>query len=122
MIGYITIGTNDLERAIAFYDELLSGIGAAKAFQTGDLTAWRFGEGGTLFTVNKPFDKNMATVGNGVMVALSAESPEAIDKLHAKALELGASNEGDPGPRGKSFYAAYFRDLDGNKLNFFCYI
>lgn len=121
MIGYLTIGTNNLERATAFYDGLLSGIGAARAFQTDELTAWGFGEGGTLFTVTKPFDKNEATVGNGVMVALSAENPEAVDMLHAKALELGATNEGDPGPRGKSFYAAYFRDLDGNKLNFFCY-
>ncbi|WP_020411221.1 VOC family protein [Microbulbifer variabilis] len=121
MIGYLTIGTNNLERATAFYDDLLSGIGAARAFQTDELTVWGFGEGSTLFTVTKPYDKNEATVGNGVMVALSAENPEAIDILHAKALELGATNEGDPGPRGKNFYAAYFRDPDGNKLNFFCY-
>ena len=121
MIGYLTIGTNNLERATVFYDDLLSSIGAARAFQTDDLTAWKFGEESTLFTITKPFDKNEATVGNGVMVALSAESPTAIDLLHAKALELGATNEGDPGLRGKNFYAAYFRDLDGNKLNFFCY-
>lgn len=121
MIGYLTIGTNNLERATAFYDVLLNDMGAARAFQTDELTAWGFGKGSTLFTVTKPFDKNEATVGNGVMIALSAEDPEAIDILHAKALELGATNEGDPGPRGKNFYAAYFRDLDGNKLNFFCY-
>lgn len=121
MIGYITIGTNDLQRATVFYDDLLSGIGATRAFQTDELTAWGDGEGSTLLTVTKPFDKNEASVGNGVMVALSANSPGAIDELHAKALELGATNEGDPGPRGKSFYCAYFRDLDGNKLNFFCY-
>ena len=121
MIGYLTIGTNDLERATAFYDGLLSGIGATRAYKTDELAAWGFGEGSTLFTVTKPYDKNEATVGNGVMVALSVESPETIDILHAKALELGATNEGDPGPRGKSFYGGYFRDLDGNKLNFFCY-
>lgn len=121
MIGYLTIGTNNLERATAFYDDLLSGIGASRAFQTDELTAWGFGEGSTLLTVTKPFDKGDATVGNGAMIALSAENPETINMLHAKALELGATNEGDPGPRGKSFYAAYFRDLDGNKFNFFCH-
>ncbi len=121
MIGYLTIGTNNLKRATAFYDDLLSGIGASRAFQTDELTAWGFGEGSTLLTVTKPFDKGDATVGNGVMIALSAENPETIDMLHTKALELGATNEGDPGPRGKSFYAAYFRDLDGNKFNFFCH-
>lgn len=121
MIGYLTIGTNDLERATKFYELLLDGMGAKKAFQTDSLSAWSFGEGTTLLTVTKPFDGNSASVGNGVMVALSAESPESVDKLHAKALDLGATNEGEPGFRGKGFYGAYFRDLDGNKLNFFCY-
>ncbi|MEJ2416338.1 MAG: VOC family protein [Exilibacterium sp.] len=121
MIGYLTIGTNNLETAIAFYDSLLGAMGASKAFQTENLAAWGFGEGSTLLMVTKPFDGNSATVGNGVMVALSVASPEAVDTLHAKALELGAANEGDPGFRGKGFYGAYFRDIDGNKLNFFCY-
>lgn len=121
MIGYLTIGTNDLERATKFYESLLDGMGAKKTFQTDSLSAWSFGEGTTLLTITKPFDGNSASVGNGVMVALSAESPESVDKLHARALELGATNEGEPGFRGKGFYGAYFRDLDGNKLNFFCY-
>ena len=121
MIGYLTIGTNDLERATDFYDSLLKDLGGTKAFQTEELTAWSFGEGTSLLTITKPFDKNIATAGNGVMVALKAENPSVIDALHSKALTLGGTNEGDPGPRGKSFYAAYFRDLDGNKLNFFCY-
>jgi len=121
MIGYLTIGTNDLEKATAFYEALLSAMGAKKAFQTDSLSAWGFGEGTTLLTVTRPFDGNSASVGNGVMVALSVESPEAVDKLHARALALGATNEGEPGFRGKGFYGAYFRDLDGNKLNFFCY-
>jgi predicted lactoylglutathione lyase len=68
----------------------------------------------------KPFDKQRATVGNGVMVALMVDSTAKVDALHRKALQLGGSNEGAPGPRGEGFYAGYFRDLDGNKLNFFC--
>ncbi len=76
---------------------------------------------GSIRRYNGAYDGNSASVGNGVMVALSAESPEPVDKLHARELELGATNEGEPGFRGKGFYGAYFRDLDGNKLNFFCY-
>ncbi|WOH36402.1 VOC family protein [Thalassotalea fonticola] len=122
MIGYITIGTNDLVRAASFYDIIFKEMGASKAFDAERLTAWSFGEGKPLFTVTKPFDESNATVGNGVMVALSASSKEAVDKLHAKALELGATTEGGPYLKGSNFYVGYFRDLDGNKLNFHCYI
>jgi predicted lactoylglutathione lyase len=73
-------------------------------------------------SVTTPFDGNAATVGNGVMVALVVDSHEKVDALHAKALELGGADEGAPGPRGDGFYAAYFRDLDGNKLNAFCMV
>jgi len=121
MISYLMIGTNDLEKSEIFYDGLLKDMGASKAYQTEDLVAWSFGEGTSLFTITKPFDKQPATAGNGVMVALKAENSAVVDALHAKALKLGGTNEGDPGLRGKGFYAAYFRDLDGNKLNFFCY-
>ncbi len=122
MIGYITIGTNDLERATAFYDSIFTDMGGSKAFDTDRLTAWGFGEGKPLFSVTEPFDEKEATVGNGVMIALSAESKEAVDKLHAKALKLGATSEGGPYLKGRNFYVAYFRDPDGNKLNFFCYV
>ena len=121
MIGYLMLGTNDLEKSLRFYDSLLSELGAKPAFNTENLVAWSFGEGKTMLTITKPFDQNPATVGNGVMVALSVKSSEIVDRLHAKALELGGENEGSPGPRGDNFYAGYFRDLDGNKLNFFCY-
>jgi len=121
MIGYLMIGTNDLEKSANFYDELFKTLGASKAYETDDLAAWSFGEGTSLFTVTKPFDKDAATVGNGSMVAFRAEDSAAVDALHANALKLGGTNEGDPGPRGRGFYAGYFRDLDGNKLNFFCY-
>lgn len=121
MINYIMLGTNDIEKATDYYDCLLKEIGATRAFKTDSVAAWSFGDGTTMLSITKPFDGNPATVGNGVMVALSVEKSSLVDKLHAKALELGGQNEGDPGLRGKSFYAGYFRDLDGNKLNFFCY-
>ena len=119
MIGYVTVGTNDIARAGRFYDALLGPRGAKRLMDTDTFILW-----GTSFTepciaVAKPFDGNPATVGNGVMVALQAESQEAVKALHAKALELGAQDEGAPGPRGDGFYAGYFRDLDGNKLNAF---
>jgi predicted lactoylglutathione lyase len=121
MIGYVTLGTNDLERAARFYDELLALIGAGRFMETDQFVAWGVGPDKPGLSVTKPYDGNAATVGNGVMVALIVESPEQVASLHAKALELGGSDEGGPGPRGDSgFYAAYFRDLDGNKLNAFC--
>lgn len=121
MIGYLMVGTSQLEKSVAFYDELLSGMNAAEAFRTDRFVAWTFGEGTTMFAVTKPFDDKPATGGNGTMVALSAKDRAAVDALHAKALSLGAVNEGDPGLRGDTFYGAYFRDFDGNKLAFFCF-
>ena len=71
--------------------------------------------------VIRPFDGKPASVGNGVMVALVVDSPEKVQAVHARALELGGKDEGAVGPRGDSgFYAGYFRDLDGNKLDVFC--
>ena len=121
MIGYVTLGTNDLERAVGFYDELLSLIGAGRFMEEDTFVAWAVSPGQPGLSVTKPYDGNEATVGNGVMVALMVETTDHVDALHAKALELGGTDEGAPGPRGDSgFYAAYFRDLDGNKLNAFC--
>jgi len=119
MIGYVTVGTNDIARAAAFYDALLGELGAKRAMQMETFIAWATGAGMPMFFVIKPFDKNPATVGNGVMVALAASSKAQVDALYRKALELGATDEGKPGPRGDGFYAGYFRDLDGNKLNAF---
>jgi catechol 2,3-dioxygenase-like lactoylglutathione lyase family enzyme len=120
MIGYVTLGTNDLARAGAFYDALLGEIGAKRLmdFPTGIL--WGTGPGSPALFVTKPFDGNPATVGNGVMVGLAVATPEQVQRLHAKALELGGRDEGAPGPRASGFYVGYFRDLDGNKLNWFC--
>lgn len=121
MISYVMLGTNRLQAAANFYDSLLQCMGAELAFNTQTLVAWRFGEGSTMLAITTPFDGNPATTGNGTMVALSVETSEMVDTLHANALTLGGENEGDPGSRGDGFYAGYFRDLDGNKLNFFCY-
>ena len=121
MIGYLMIGTNDLKKSARFYEELFKDMGVIRAYETEELVSWNFGEGTTLFTITKPYNNNPATVGNGIMVALKVEKTTEVDRLHDKALKQGGVSEGDPGPRGKGFYAAYFRDLDGNKLNFFCY-
>jgi predicted lactoylglutathione lyase len=120
VIGYVTLGTNDKARAAAFYDALLAELGAKRVMETEEFVGWAAGRDEPLLMIFEPFDKQPATVGNGVMVALQAGSPEKVNALHAKALELGAANEGAPGPRGGGFYGGYFRDLDGNKLNFFC--
>jgi len=121
MIGYITLGTNDLEKAAAFYDGLFAVIGAGRFMDTDRFIAWAVKPGQPAVSVTKPFDGKEATVGNGMMVALAVDSEEKVQALHAKALELGGADEGAPGPRGDSgFYAGYFRDLDGNKLNAFC--
>lgn len=119
MIGYVTLGANDVEKAAAFYDELLGLIGAKRFMETEKFVAWSTGPKSPALSVTTPFDGKAATVGNGVMVALAVDSTEKVDALHAKALELGGADEGAPGPRGGGFYAAYFRDLDGNKLNAF---
>ena len=119
MIGYVTLGTNDMERASKFYDELLGSIGKTRIFEQDGFIGWGTSLEEPALTITAPYDGNPATVGNGVMVALVMPSKEAVDAFYAKALELGASDEGAPGPRGEGFYAGYFRDLDGHKLNAF---
>jgi predicted lactoylglutathione lyase len=119
MIGYVTLGTNDMARAARFYDSLLAELGAKRAMEMESFIAWSAGGDGGMLSVIKPYDGKPATVGNGVMVALAASSKAQVDALHRKALELGGKDEGAPGPRGDGFYAGYFRDLDGNKLNAF---
>lgn len=122
MLAYATIGTRDLARAATFYDALLALIGGKRMMENEQFIAWGNGrEGGAGLGVTYPFDGQPATVGNGCMVALQADSREQVDAMHAKALELGGTDEGAPGQRFEGFYAAYFRDLDGNKLNV-CYM
>jgi catechol 2,3-dioxygenase-like lactoylglutathione lyase family enzyme len=115
MIGYTILGTNKYEQALAFYDALLAEIGGKRMMDLGEGTLYGFAKGPT-FGIRKPYDKNAANVGNGTMIALNVGSQEKVDLVHARALALGGSCEGKPGPRGGGFYGAYFRDLDGNKL------
>jgi catechol 2,3-dioxygenase-like lactoylglutathione lyase family enzyme len=120
MIGYVTLGTNDLPRAAAFYDALLAEIGAKRLWNFDRGIGWGVAQDKPGLGIMKPYDGKPATVGNGVMAALIVDTHEKVDRLHKKALELGGKDEGAVGPRGDGFYAGYFRDLDGNKLNVFC--
>lgn len=120
MIGYVTIGTNDLSRAAKFYDALLGEVGGKRFMETERLIAWSAGENSPGIGVCVPYDGNAATVGNGMMVAIAVDSPEKVQSMYDAALGLGGSDEGGPGLRFGNFYAAYFRDPDGNKLNAFC--
>ena len=123
MIGYVTLGTNNKAKAEKFYDELFKEIGAKRFMETEKFTAYSAGDNKPGIGITKPFDGKPATVGNGTMVALQVDSPEKVNTFYNKAVSLGAKDEGKPGPRGESgFYAAYFRDLDGNKLNVFCFV
>ena len=121
MIGYVTVGSNDLEKSRSFYDALMPVLGAGRIMEFGDnFTMYGTGMNRPGFAVCKPYDGNAATVGNGNMTSIACESRAKVDELYAKALELGGSCEGPPGVRGEeganAFYGAYFRDLDGNKL------
>ena len=120
MIGYVTLGTNDMARAASFYDQLLGVIGAKRMMESDRFVAWGVSPTQPSLGVIKPFDCNAATVGNGSMISLVVDSHKKVDMLHKKARELGGKDEGAAGPRGAGFYSGYFRDLDGNKLNVFC--
>ena len=115
MIGYVTLGSNDLPRAFAYYDALLGELGAKRSWESDTGVAWAVRRGPSV-AVMKPHNGQPATVGNGVMVALAMRNKEDVDRLYAKAISLGSKDEGPAGPRGEGFYAGYFRDLDGNKL------
>jgi catechol 2,3-dioxygenase-like lactoylglutathione lyase family enzyme len=119
MIGYVTLGTNDLTKGAVFYDAIAAEMGTGRMMEFDTFIAWGTPGGAAGVALTKPADGNAATVGNGVMVALQAQDKAQVDRLYAIALEHGGTCEGPPGPRGDTFYAAYFRDLDGNKLNAF---
>ncbi|HEX5422579.1 MAG TPA: VOC family protein [Candidatus Acidoferrales bacterium] len=119
MIGYVTLGSNDVERALLFYDAVLGELGARRGFNNDRLQF--YAAKGAMLAIGKTYDGNPASVGNGTMVALAARDRETVDRVHAKALSLGAVDEGAPGERSPAFYGAYFRDPDGNKLCIFHY-
>lgn len=117
MIGYVTLGTNDLARAAAFYDVLAAELGTPRMFETPRSVAWGVPGGAAGIGLTLPFDGQPASVGNGSMVALAAANADQVHRIHALALANGGTDEGAPGPRGEGgFYAGYFRDPDGNKL------
>jgi catechol 2,3-dioxygenase-like lactoylglutathione lyase family enzyme len=119
MIGYVTLGTSDLPRAAKFYDALCGELGVGRMMDFDTFIAWGKPDGGAGIGLTKPFDGNPASVGNGVMVALEAADEAQVQRLYDIALANGGTDEGAPGPRGDNFYAGYFRDPDGNKLNAF---
>lgn len=119
MIGYVTIGANDFEKSRSFYDGLLAELGGKRIFASDRMQFYGAGAGAPMVAVCKPYDGKDASVGNGSMVALSAASREAVDKTYAKAISLGAADEGAPGVRTGNFYGGYFRDPAGNKICIF---
>ena len=119
MLGYVTLGSNQFDTAAGFYDSLFELCGAKRLMELEGFILWGTSMDVAAVALAKPANGEAATVGNGVMAGIRAESKEAVDAIYNKALELGGTDEGAPGPRGDGFYAGYFRDLDGNKLNAF---
>jgi predicted lactoylglutathione lyase len=120
MIGYVTLGTNDKDRAAKFYDQLLAVMGAKRCMESDKYIAWGTSPTAPMLLIIKPADGKSATVGNGVMVALAAKNKAEVDAVYQKAIALGGKDEGPAGPRGDDFYGGYFRDSEGNKLVVFC--
>ena len=117
MIGYVTLGTSDLARAAKFYDAIGAEMDTPRMMDFDGFIAWGKPGGAAGIGLTKPHDGNPASVGNGVMVALEASSKDQVNRLYDIAMANGGTDEGPPGPRGEGFYAGYFRDPDGNKLN-----
>jgi catechol 2,3-dioxygenase-like lactoylglutathione lyase family enzyme len=125
MIGYATIGTNDLDKARTYYDALFGSVGAKRLMELpSGLTMYGHGWAQPAVAVTPPYDGGRASAGNGNMISLVMDSRARVDAFHSKALELGGSDEGPPGVRGeegdRAFYGAYFRDPEGNKFCAFC--
>lgn len=116
MIGYVTMGTSDFERSLAFFDAFFAEFGGQQMMKSDRLAMYGKPGGAAMFAICKPYNEEPAQAGNGAMVALSAADKAEVDAMHAKALALGATCDGPPGDRGPSFYGAYFRDFNGNKF------
>ena len=119
MLGYATIGVKDMDRAEAFYGELLAEVGASQLFGMDRIKFYGTGPNAAMLAICIPYDEGEQHCGNGNMIAIPGGSREGVDKLYAKAMELGATDEGKPGERMPVFYGGYVRDPDGNKLCFF---
>jgi predicted lactoylglutathione lyase len=120
MIGYVTLGTNDLARAAKFYDAIAKELGIGRFMENDRMIAWGARGRGAGLGLIKPHDGNAASIGNGVMAAIAAKDKAQVDRIYKLAIDMGAKDEGPPGARGDGgFYAGYFRDPDGNKVNAF---
>jgi catechol 2,3-dioxygenase-like lactoylglutathione lyase family enzyme len=119
-VAHVTFGTTDLERGARFYDAVMVEFGGGRMMETATALGWSFPEGGTSIGICLPYDGQPANRGNGTMFALYAADEDQVRRVHAAALAHGGSCEGPPGLRPNGFYAAYFRDPDGNKMNAFC--
>jgi catechol 2,3-dioxygenase-like lactoylglutathione lyase family enzyme len=119
-LAHVTFGSNDLERGAKFYDAVIGEYGGTRTFGHDTAIGWSFPDGGTSIGICNPYDGNAANVGNGTMFAVMAKDEDQVRRVHAAALTNGGSCEGPPGQRDNGFYAAYFRDPDGNKMNSFC--
>lgn len=123
MISYTTVGTNDLKKAVAFYDALFAEIGVGQLWADDNFVGYGLSMDKPMFAVCKPHNGQVATAGNGTMISLDCPDKETVHKIYNKALELGATDEGAAGPRGDTgFYCGYFRDHDGNKMNAFAMV
>lgn len=119
-LAHVTFGSNDLARGAKFYDAIMGEYGGSRSFGHDTAIGWAFPDGGPTIGICKPFDGNAANFGNGTMFAVMAKDEDQVRRVHAAALANGGSCEGPPGLRANGFYAAYFRDPDGNKMNSFC--
>ena len=119
MIGYVMVGASDLEKSAAFYDAVLGVMGAKRAMANDHMIGFSGPVRGPMLAVCTPSNGGPASFGNGTMIALAAASQDQVHEVHAMALASGGTDEGAPGARTESFYGAYFRDLDGNKLCIF---
>lgn len=117
-VGYVCLGANDFDRATAFYDALLGEMGGKRLMPTPHGLMYRLASG-AMIMITRPYNEQPATASNGGMLAIAVDSKEDVARVHAKALALGGTCEGEPGPRGGFGEFAYFRDLDGNKLAVF---
>ena len=122
VIGFVMVGTNDLEKSSKFYDSILAQLGMKRVTITERYIGYGHSseDSGVKFYITQPHNKENANAGNGTMVALSAETKEAVDKFHKTALENGATDEGSPGPRSDGNYYGYIRDHDCNKITARC--
>ena len=119
MIGYTTIGVSDMDSACEFYGALLAVLGATQLIGMDRIKFYGTGPDAPMIAICVPYNEEAPASGNGNMIAIPGGDRAGVDRLYAKAMELGATDDGAPGERLPIFYGAYVRDADGNKLCFY---